>query len=870
MRPRSRSLASCLRRAARIGALGVVALTAAATATAAVNAVERFQYVSPMPGSDLVSIWNNVAIRDGRPLDPTTLRGDPISVEGVTSGGHAGTLVLSDDGRTMVFTPDVPFALDEVVSVTLHGGVATMTGEPLPSMAFDFRTASVDPSQVAPLDLEPLVSEETEPVRRRALLTPTTRASAPSLTVLGAACGSTPPGYLPVDVTRLADPEPGYVFLTPLKSAIGRLEILDNQGNPIFFRQVEVATALELQSGRLTYYERTRAARGGPKFFAMDSAYALVDSFATGNGYVTDAHELRLLPNGHALLMSFDPQPVRMDTVVPGGRPNATMIGLVIQEIDAGKHVVFQWRSWDHYKITDVVSPEVDLRGTWIDYAHGNSIDLDADGNLLVSCRNMNEVTKIDRGSGAILWRWGLNARHNDFTFTNDMRGFSHQHHVRRLPNGHITLFNNGDYQVPEYSEAIEYVLDEEAKTATRVWSHTTAPPTYSWILGSVQRRPSGGTLIGFGGASKVVDVNANGDETLEFDLGAGVTSYRAFRFPWRTNLFTVDADSIDFGDVLLGTSATRLLTIWNRSSQPLELACIATTDAAFSVDAPVPLTIPVDGRASVPVTFRPGVAGPHEAKLYASKITSVEWIAQDVALHGRGNLPPDCSHAHASAETLWPADHRWVPVGIEGVADPDGDPVTITITSVRQDEPVDALSDGAGCPDAVIDGETVRLRAERAAQGNGRVIQVGFEASDGRGGVCAGTVPVCIPHDQGTNPQPCKDDGAEYDALGECPAPGRRGDLVAQPEESLTPALRPLRTDGTNAIVAYVIAHEADVTLALFDLSGRRVKMIARGPRAAGEHEVAWGTSELPPGVYYYQLVSGELSLTRSIVITR
>src|SRR2546422_8452549 len=48
---------------------------------------------------------------------------------------------------------------------------------------------------------------------------------------------------------------------------------------------------------------------------------------------------------------------------------------------------------------------------------HGNSIELDSDGNLLLSSRHMSEITKIDRQTGDIIWRMGLNSKHNDFTF---------------------------------------------------------------------------------------------------------------------------------------------------------------------------------------------------------------------------------------------------------------------------------------------------------------------------------------------------------------------------------------------------------------------------------------------------------------------
>ena len=40
-----------------------------------------------------------------------------------------------------------------------------------------------------------------------------------------------------------------------------------------------------------------------------------------------------------------------MDTVVIGGDPNATVEGLIIQELDQNQNLLFQWRSWDHFHV---------------------------------------------------------------------------------------------------------------------------------------------------------------------------------------------------------------------------------------------------------------------------------------------------------------------------------------------------------------------------------------------------------------------------------------------------------------------------------------------------------------------------------------
>src|SRR5439155_23053659 len=118
---------------------------------------------------------------------------------------------------------------------------------------------------------------------------------------------------------------------------------------------------------------------------------------------------------------------------------------------------------------------------TFFDYAHLNSVDVDTDGNILASFRSMDEVTKINHNNGKIIWRWG--GKNNYFTLVgNDTLPFSHQHDVRCIANGHITMFDNGNYRKTiwgdqsyhdtAYSRAIEYQLDESSLTAQPVWQY--------------------------------------------------------------------------------------------------------------------------------------------------------------------------------------------------------------------------------------------------------------------------------------------------------------------------------------------------------------------------------------------------------------
>ncbi|HPD57439.1 MAG TPA: hypothetical protein P5294_10180, partial [Smithellaceae bacterium] len=104
---------------------------------------------------------------------------------------------------------------------------------------------------------------------------------------------------------------------------------------------------------------------------------------------------------------------------------------------------------------------------------------------------------------------------------------------------------------------------------------------------------------------------------------------------------------------------------------------------------------------------------------------------------------------------------YRKITVG--GVVDPDGDKVTITVHSIKQDEPINGLGDGDTSPDATLN--PLQVRAERSGTGNGRVYHIGFTAQDDKGGSCEGVVKVCVPHDQGQQ-KSCVDDGPLYDAL--------------------------------------------------------------------------------------------------------
>ncbi len=137
----------------------------------------------------------------------------------------------------------------------------------------------------------------------------------------------------------------------------------------------------------------------------------------------------------------------------------------------------------------------------------------------------------------------------------------------------------------------------------------------------------------------------------------------------------------------------------------------------------------------------------------------------QESANCKNGGQPLDCSTATASVQFPRLGNRHRYPVTISGVTAPQGDPVSITITSIFQDEPVTSAT-GKTCPDGVGVGTAVaKVRNERiiTAAGNGRVYHIGFTATDAAAGKsCTGEVTVCVPKNPGSG---CVDEGPLFDS---------------------------------------------------------------------------------------------------------
>ncbi|MDD5702548.1 MAG: aryl-sulfate sulfotransferase [Dehalococcoidales bacterium] len=150
----------------------------------------------------------------------------------------------------------------------------------------------------------------------------------------------------------------------------------------------------------------------------------------------------------------------------------------------------FFWRGCDN-----------EYEGQAEDWTHSNSLDVTADGNILVSHRHLNQVSAIKPDFSGIAWRLG--GPESDFTFPNPSDRFYHQHTAKALPNGNILLFDNGNFR-PEseggqYSRGLELELNFDTMEARKVWEYRHTPDLFAGAVCSVYRLDNGNTIVDFG-----------------------------------------------------------------------------------------------------------------------------------------------------------------------------------------------------------------------------------------------------------------------------------------------------------------------------------------------------------------------------------
>lgn len=610
-------------------------------------------YISPIPNSKFIMPGNNIVLRHGEKFDIGSVKQSMLRISTSKGAEIHGELKLSDDGKSLIFKPRQSYNLGDVIKVQLGCGLKTKSGLKIKPIQFQFEVTHKIVQRPNEYSTNNRLSDKIFAVQN--IPYPATKKFEKKENNL-------PDGYPGIEVNILNENAgDGSYFFTPYDEwgwypdTKPFLTITDKFGTPVYYRELEnIGSDLKIQpTGGLSFY----SFHPFWKHTVMDNSYKIIDNYKMGNGYgYTDFHEFQLLENGHAFVMTYDSQYYPMDTVVDGGHPNAIVTGFVFQELDSDKEVIFQWRSWDHFLVTDA-GPFVDLTDSIIDYVHGNSIEIESDNSLLISSRNMDEVTRINRYSGNIIWRLG--GKNNQFEFIDDPLGFSVQHDARRLANGNITLFDNGSlHPDPNYSSGLEYELDEFNKTATLISRTRSTPDILGVVMGNFQWRSESSKVIGWGsGVPGISEFNANGDAVYEMEF-EGV-SYRAYLFPWESDYFTLNKDTLQFGYIWQESTLIQTMKAFNNTNHDIQLTSFYSMDNAFSVENEFPITIPENQNVQLKVMFTPDDVGEFKGMLTINSDintdTLTQRIAQQIFLVGNATSGQSVHHQNKEKVLMYP-----------------------------------------------------------------------------------------------------------------------------------------------------------------------------------------------------------------------
>jgi hypothetical protein len=536
--------------------------------------------VSPAPETDTANPNTQISFL-GVPVTDI----QDVSVEGSRTHYHYGHVYGYFQGDGGSFVPDKPFNAGERVVVRALLGAAGRERR----TSFSFRVATPYPTggipgfpnpPAAPSSYQSFASEP-------GLQPPTLTVTAPD-----------------------ADPAAGDVLMTngPGPGKAGPL-IYTPQGRLVWFDQLPSGlNALGLRVQRyegqedLTWWQGhvLSLGFGQGEDIVMDRNYQTVATLHGGNGFEADLHDFQIAPDHVAYLTAYNP--IRCDLTPVDGARNGVVIDTSVQEVDMKTGLVrWEWHSLDHVGVGESHAPVPTTATPW-DYFHLNSIDPEPNGDLLISARSTWAAYQLEKGSGTIAWRLG--GTKSSFAMGPGAE-MAWQHDARMLPDGTITIFDDGSNPRIHYqSRGMRVAVDTAKHTASllHAYPHPTSP-LLADSQGNMQTLADGNLLVGWGAVPSVSELSRSGSLLFDAHLAPGGSSYRAFRFPWNGHPLSMPAASakeLNTGD------ATAVFASWNGATEVASWRVLAGP----SPGALTPMATMPDSGFESTVTFPDAHAG--------------------------------------------------------------------------------------------------------------------------------------------------------------------------------------------------------------------------------------------------------------------
>ena len=111
--------------------------------------------------------------------------------------------------------------------------------------------------------------------------------------------------------------------------------------------------------------------------------------------------------------------------------------------------------------------------------------------------------------------------------------------------------------------------------------------------------------------------------------------------------------------------------------------------------------------------------------------------------------------------------------------------------------------------------------------------------------------------------------DGPRIFTIGTQSFHGVEEERYAIPKELALNAIYP-NPFNSEAVIKYSVPGNKDLSLKVYDISGRLVKTLATGMHAAGNYTVSWNAMDMTTGVYFVRMHSGQHSSVKKVILVK
>ncbi len=358
-----------------------------------------------------------------------------------------------------------------------------------------------------------------------------------------------PADFPPIEVVSCVPEkrEPGYIIFSASFGAMNKLP--EKPGFLVAIDRLGQIVWCHRETSPI--YDVRRLANGNLAYATHDARLIEIDMLGTvqhtwyptgkfkdglpgGTAVATDEihHAFWPMESGNFLMLSieqleFDDWPGSdQDPAAP--RAPAKVIGDTIIEFQPDGAVINEW------KLSEILDPERICYGSFApfwarkgykdtyDWSHANGLTYDPkDDSILVSVRHQDAVIKFSRSTGELIWilgdhgNWTAPWSDKLLTSKGELAWQYHQHNVSITRDGGVMVFDNGTGRAlpfdkprtaPEnFSRAVEYLVDENAKSVEQIWEFDAGKDTgyYSTFVGGATLLPqTGNVFVTFGGVT--------------------------------------------------------------------------------------------------------------------------------------------------------------------------------------------------------------------------------------------------------------------------------------------------------------------------------------------------------------------------------